>query len=277
MAVALPTSDAKPVDQLERLGRVALAAQGVLYGIVGLLAVQIARGDTGAKASQKGAIASLARQPYGRGLLVALAIGLVAHALWRLLLAIRGEPGPDEDGGSLAKRAANVGRFAIYASFTVAAVQVLRHEDGGGDGEAASRSTATVLGWPGGQAIVVAAGAAVVGAGIWNLWKGLSRKFVDHLDLHDLDPGPRRLVEVLGVVGYVARGLVFALVGGLVITAGFQRDPKESGGLDQALHDLAAADNGPLLLFGLAVGMVLFGAFRVLDGVFRKASDVTWA
>ena len=275
MTEALGKTDA--VDQLERLGRVALVAQGVLYGIVGLLAAQVARGDTGANASQKGAIASVSRQPFGRVLLIVLAVGLVAHALWRLLLAIRGEPGPD-DGGSLAKRAANVGRFVIYAGFTVAAVRVVTSSGGGGgSGETERRSTATVLTWPGGQALVVAAGAAVVGAGIWNAYKGVTRSFEEHLDLHGLDEQQRKVVRVLGVLGYLARGAVFALVGWFVISAGLQRDPKESGGLDQALHDLAATDHGPLLLFALAVGMVLFGSFRALDGVLRRTSDITWA
>lgn len=275
MTVAVGNTDA--VDHLERLGRVALAAQGVLYGIVGLLAVQIARGDTGTNASQKGAIASVSRQPFGRALLILLAIGLVAHALWRLLLAVRGEPGPD-DGGSLAKRAANGARFAIYAAFTLAAVRVLTDQGGGGgSGETERRSTATVLTWPGGQALVVAAGAAIIGAGLWNGYKGMTRSFEDHLDLHELDARQTKLVRALGVAGYLARAAVFTLVGWFVVTAGLQRDPEESGGIDQALHELAATDNGPLLLLALAIGMVLFGSFRILDGVFRRAADITWA
>ena len=274
MTVALGSTEA--VDHLERLGRVALAAQGVLYGIVGLLAVQVARGDDGATASQKGAIASVSRQPFGRGLLIVLAIGLAAHALWRLLLAIRGEPGPD-DGGSLAKRAANLGRFAIYAGFTVAAGRVLLHRESGSSGDTERRSTATVLTWPGGRVLVVGAGLIVVGVGLWNAHKAVTRAFVDHLDLHELDERQTGVVRTLGVAGYLARAAVFALVGWFVISAGLSQDPEESGGLDQALHDLAATSRGPLLLFALAVGMVLFGSFRVLDGILRKTADITWA
>src|SRR5688572_30631546 len=118
-----PRADAD--DVMVKVGRVALATQGVLYLIIGALVLDLARGDRGEEASQQGALEAAARQPFGRWLLVILLVGLVAHAGWRIALAIRGEPGSDDDGSSVLKRLANVGRAAIYVGLTIAALQIL--------------------------------------------------------------------------------------------------------------------------------------------------------
>lgn len=276
MTTMTKATGASTNQQVVRIGRLAIATQGVLYGAVGLLAVQVARGDKGAKASQKGAIESVVHQPYGRILLLVLLVGLVAHAIWRLVLAFRGEPGNDEDGKSLAKRAANFGRAAIYVSFSVLAVKILTQKQSSG-GNKQKESTAEVLSWPGGRWIVIAAGLAVIAAGLWNAKKGITRSFLDNLDLGSLDQSRRRGVEVLGSVGYIARAVAFALVGWFLLTAGRQGDAKETRGLDESLRELAETSHGPILLLILAVGMVLFGAYRVLDAILRRPSEISHA
>lgn len=276
MTTMTKVTGASTNQQVVRVGRVAIATQGVLYGAVGLLAVQVARGDSGAKASQTGAIETVVEQPFGRILLFILVVGLVAHATWRLVLAVRGEPGDDEDGKSLAKRAANAGRAAIYISFTVLAVKILTQKRSSG-GNKQKESTAEVLSWPGGRWIVIAAGLAVIAAGLWNAKKGITRSFLDHLDLGSLDQSRRRAVEVLGSVGYIARAVAFALVGWFLLTAGRQGDAKETRGLDESLRELAETSHGPVLLLILAVGMVLFGAYRVLDAILRRPSEISHA
>lgn len=261
---------------MERMGRVAIATQGVLYVVVGLLAAKVAGGDRGSDPSQRGALRSVAQQPYGRVLLLALAVGLVSYAVWRAVLAIRGDLGGDEDGASLAKRAGNAGRAVIYLSLTVAAVRLLRKQpEEGGDG--AQESTSTVLSLPAGKAIVVLAGLAVIGAGGWNIWRAVQRSFLDSLDTGRVDEQRRHTVELLGVAGYAARGAAFALVGWFLVTAGLQHDPSEARGLDGALLELVRQAYGPPLLALLALGLVLFGAFRVVDAVIRKPHEITHA
>ncbi len=133
-SVLAPAPAAELSDHAARAGRVALVTQGGLYLVVGLLALGVARGDRGDRPSQAGALESLARQPLGGLLLVVAALGLALHVGWRLWLAAVGEPGSDDDAGSLAKRAANVGRAAIYASFLLAAVRLLTKGTSGSDG-----------------------------------------------------------------------------------------------------------------------------------------------
>lgn len=278
MSTATATMPSKH-ETIVRLGRLAIATQGILYVVVGLLAVKVAAGDRGADASQKGAIQTVARQPYGKVLLVAVVLGVASHALWRLALAIRGEPG-DEDGTSAVKRAANLGRAAIYVSFSAAALGLLfgsGSSSSSGGSEREQKSTALVLSWPGGTLIVMAAGIAIIGAGVWNLRRAVTRSFLEKLDRSSIDQSKERTVEVLGIAGYAARGLAYGLIGWFLLNAGRQNDSSETEGLDGALSKLASTSYGPTALRILAVGFVLFGAFRVLDAILRRDSEIAWA
>lgn len=276
-------------DQVVRIGRVAIGTQGVLYGVVGLLAAQVAAGDRGTDASQRGALESVGRQPFGRALLVVSILGLAAHATWRLVLAVRGEPGDDEDSKSVAKRAANAGRVLLYVALTVVAVGLLTASErssgsgeqvgsgGGSGGSSEQELTARILAWPGGPWIVAGVGLAVIAAGVWNAKRGVTRSFIEALDLSSLDEPKRRIVESLGTAGYLARAVVFALVGWFLVTAGRQSDAQETRGLDAALHELADTSHGPVLLLVLAAGMVLFGIYRIADAALRRPSEITHA
>lgn len=262
----------------ELAGRIALATQGALYVVVGLLAGRVAMGDRGADPNQRGALESLARQPFGQVLLVVAMIGLAAYAGWRLWLAWAGEPGAGDDAKSAAKRAANVGRAAIYLSILGAAFRLLTKTDGGDSGEerdAAEQSTDTILSLPGGPWLVVLGGLVFVGVGLWNVRKAVTQSFSDDLDMGRIDLARRPTVCRFGTVGYLARGASFALIGWFLFNAGRQHDASEGRGLDDALQELATAPLGTWLLGAVAVGLVAFGAFRVFDGLLRRPDALT--
>ena len=259
---------------VEPVGRIGLASQGVLYAVVGLLALQVASGRQDDQADQHGAMAAVADQPFGRALLLVLAVGLAAHCLWRLLLAARGDGGED-DAGSVGKRLGHLGRAVLYGAFTVAAVRILMESgDAGGGGQQQRKATASVLGWPGGRAIVVVAGLVVIGTGLWHCRQLFTQSFEDNIDPARCSRSWRSVVVVLGSVGYTARGIVFAAAGVFLVQAALDDDPNRSGGLDNALKRLADTDYGPLVLRVVAVGLIVFGVFRVVDGLTRKRDSL---
>jgi hypothetical protein len=268
-------------DRVETMGRIALATQGLLYVIVGILALQVAFGDRGEEASQRGALEAVVRQPFGKALLAAVIVGLIAHLAWRVALAIRGEPGNDDDSKSVAKRLANVGRALIYGGLAVTAIRLFMDSGsssssgGGGGGGNEKAGTAKLLDLPAGTAIVVVLGLAIIATGVWNIVKGLGRKFEDDLELGSLDEKKRTSVVTAGTVGYAARGVAFGLVGVFLVRAGLTHDPDKTKGLDGALREVAEASYGPWLLALLAIGLILFGAYRALDGRYRKSSELT--
>jgi uncharacterized membrane protein YidH (DUF202 family) len=257
------------------LARTGLVAKGVSFGIVGLLAIKLALGDGGKATSRQGALQSLAQHSFGKVLLILLAVGFAAYALWRFVQAFaeREEGGDKEALKKWGKRAGYVGRGLIYAGLTFTAVKILV---GAGAGESqnqtARKTAATILGWPAGTWLVGIVGAAIVGAGLWNLYRGLSRKFEDRWRVHGMSAGARTWGGRVGVLGHVARAVVFALIGIFVVRAALDYDPKDAIGFDGALQKLAHASYGPYLLGLTAAGLICYGLFCFVDARYRDVS-----
>ncbi|MEU5765258.1 DUF1206 domain-containing protein [Streptomyces asoensis] len=246
------------------------AARGVIYLLVGLLALQIAFGDSGHEADRRGALAEIAEKPFGSVLLWALGIGLVGMALWRLSEAVFG--GVGADGRSAKKRLAALGRCAFY-SFVAYSVLAFAagSGDGGGSSDEQSRDvTARVLELPGGRWIVGAAGVGIAVAGLWIGARAVMRKYHKHLRLGEMSPRVRRLVDVTGVGGGAARGLVFAAAGVFAVRAAVEYQPDEAKGFDDTLRSFAGTPAGPGLLACVAAGLVLFGLFSFAMARWRK-------
>jgi hypothetical protein len=247
------------------LARVGLVAKGVSYGLVGVLAIALAAGHGGKATSRQGALQTLAHHGFGKVVLILLALGFAAYATWRFVQAFA------EDGW--AKRAGYVGRGLIYAGLTFSTVKLLVGAGGGGSQNAKAHHTAAkVLSWPGGTWLVGAAGAAFVGVGLWNLHRGLSRKFEDRWRTGEMSPAARTWGARAGTAGHVARGVVFGLIGVFVVRAALDYDPKQAVGLDGALQKLAHASYGPYLLGLTAAGLVCYGLYCLVDARYRDVS-----
>ncbi|AJP00456.1 membrane protein [Streptomyces cyaneogriseus subsp. noncyanogenus] len=260
----------------EGAARAGLAARGVIYLLVGMLALQIAFGEGRRQADRGGALAELADRPFGAVLLWALGIGLVGMALWRLSEALFGAVGPD--GRKAKKRLASAARCVFY-TFVAYSVLAFAANPGGGTGGGAgggssdrqSRDvTARVLEVPAGQWAVGAAGAVIVIAGVVIGVQALRRSFHRKLKPGELSPWARRLVDVTGVGGGVARGLVFAAAGVFAVRAAIDYRPDEAKGLDDTLRSFAGTPLGPWLLVCVALGLVLFGVFSFALARWRR-------
>jgi hypothetical protein len=256
------------------LARAGLVAKGLSFGLVGVLALKLALGDGGKATSRTGALQQLAHDSFGKVALIALAFGFAAYALWRFVEAFA-ERADGKDGAAKAwaTRAGYVGRGLIYAGLTYSTVRILSGSGGGQSQDAkAHQSTAVVLAWPGGRWIVGSAGVVVAGVGLWNLYRGLSHKFEDKWRVGRLSPSVRRWGGRAGVVGHVARFVVFGLIGIFLTKAAVDYRPKDAIGLDGALQKLAHASYGPWLLGLTAVGLVAYGIYCLVDACLRDVS-----
>jgi Domain of Unknown Function (DUF1206) len=260
------------------LARTGLVAKGVSYGIVGILAIKLALGDGGHATSRAGALQSLAGQAFGKVMLALLALGFAAYAIWRFVQAVA-EPVDAGDGETKGtakkwgKRAGYVGRGLIYAGLTASTVKILLGS-GGGQSQTgkAHKTTAMVLSWPAGTWLVGIAGAVIVGMGLWNLYRGVARKFEDRWRTGEMGEQARKWGARAGLVGHVARAVVFSLIGIFLVRAAIDYNPKDAIGLDGALRKLAHAGYGPYLLGLTAAGLVAYGLYCLVDARYRDVS-----
>jgi uncharacterized protein DUF1206 len=239
----------------EPLARVGLTAKGVSYGLVGALALKLALGDGGAATSNQGAMQHLAGTSFGTIVLVLLAIGLAAYAVWRLIQAWKGT-----------ERFVNAARFVIYGALTYSAVRILTGSGQESQNQSAHKTTAAVLGWPGGPWIVGIAGAILIGIGLYQLYMGVSRKFEEKWR------GQSDLGNVVGVVGHIARFVVLALMGAFALKAAVDYNPQKAVGLDGALQKLANESYGSFLLGLTAAGLLAYAVFCFVDARYRDPS-----
>jgi uncharacterized protein DUF1206 len=259
------------------LARTGLVAKGISYGLVGALAIKLAIGDGGKATSRQGALAQLAQHSFGKFVLIALAAGFAAYALWRFIQAYAERP-DSEDGPAKVwgKRAGYVGRGLIYAGLTYSTIRILAGSGGNQSQDAkAHHSTAVVLAWPAGTWLVGLAGLVLIGVALWNLYRGVSRKFEDKWRLGTRTPGVRKWGSRAGLVGHVARFVVFGLIGVFLVKAAIDYRPKDAIGLDGALQKLVHASYGPWLLGLTAAGLIAYGIYGLVDARLRDVSANT--
>jgi len=254
---------------LEGLARVGLVALGVVYLLIGWLALQIAWGGTsGGSADKSGALSTVADQPFGKILLWLVAIGMVALALWQASEAIWGYHNRAGKKRFL-KQVSSGGTAAVYAALGVSAALVAVGE-GSLRTQSPQEATSGVLAWPGGQVIVVVTGLVIIGVGVAGVVKGVKKSFAEEIDTSSLSPTIRTAVAVLGQVGYIARGMALGVVGGLLGYAALTFDAQQAKGLDGAMRTILEQPFGRFLLTAVAVGFASFGVFALLQARYRR-------
>jgi uncharacterized protein DUF1206 len=253
---------------VEPLGRMGLVAKAVLYAVIGILAIQVARGGREESPDRRGALRAIAEQPFGKGLLVLLAIGLAGYALWRLAQAILDRDVEGEGPKGLAKRAgafAKAGWYAILCGLTVSTL--VGHGSGSGNEQ---QTTAGVFERPFGRYIVYAAGIAFVAAAAFNGWRAITCKFNEQLKTGEMGEAEEKAATGIGILGHLARMVVFGLVGAFLIKAAWEYDPKQARGLDGALLELSRQPYGEVLLGAVAVGLLAYAAYCLVQARYRR-------
>jgi hypothetical protein len=260
-------------DALEKLARVGLIAYGIVHLLIAWLALQLAWGGGGGEADQSGALSTLASQPFGKPLLWVLAIGLLALAVWQLAELFRQVPRLKSTGDAKKKAVTgsvkSVSKAVVYL---VLAVTAIKFAVGSGQSSSSQQqqTVAGVFGWPAGRFLVGVAALVLIGVGAYHVRKGLTKHFLKEIDTAQASAGQRRTIERLGQIGYPAKGIALALVGGLLGWAAITFDPAKASGLDGAMRTLLDAPFGKVLLTLVAVGIAAFGVFAFFRARFPE-------
>ena len=251
----------------EGLSRAGFVARALIYGIIGILALKLALGHGGTLTNQKGALRTVAHQPFGRLLLTVVAIGLGGYALWRLVRAALGR-GPEGSDSGL-DRVAALGSGIAYGLLCIIAVELLTGSSGGGS-SSPKKAAAGVLGWPAGQWIVGIAGAAAIGIGCYQGYRAVTKDFLDDSKTEEMSPPVKKAVTALGTVGHLARMVVFGLVGIFLIKAAVDFNPRAAVGIDGALAQIVQRPYGAPALAIVSAGLIAFALYSLSDARYRR-------
>jgi hypothetical protein len=255
--------DSPPAHVLARAG---LTARGVIYLLIGWVTVLVALGRSSREADPQGALQLLASKPYGLASLWLLAAGFAAYALWRLSEAVFGVTGEPAGAGPRLK---SVAQAVMYAGLAYLTFKVIS-----GTGRSQSRQqqdmTATAMQHTDGRWLVGIAGLIVLVIGLALVVQAVFRTFMKYLQTSQMGPRTRRVVELTGVIGTSARGLVLTLAGALVVDAAITHKPSQSGGIDKALLTLRNQPRGEFLMILAALGLAVFGMYGLCEARWRR-------
>jgi hypothetical protein len=250
---------------LEALARAGLVAYGLLHLLIAWLAVRLAGGVGGADADQTGALQTVADGPGGRVFLWAIGLGLLALALWQageVLLWWRGLFDPRHRLRTALVCARCLAKAAVYAALGVTGLLFAAGAGYQAD-ERLRDLTDDALKIPGGTLAVEAVAVAVLAVGLYTLSRGLTGGFMRDIDLPAAPDRWEPVIEVVGRIGYLAKGVAFGLVGVLLWRAAHSADVSTATGLDGAMTAMAGVDAGPWLLGAVAAGFAAFGLYAL--------------
>jgi len=248
---------------IERLARLGYAARGVVYLLVGYLAMRAALSPAeGGPTDQKGALQLLDNGGAGPVVLAVVAVGLVGFALWRVVQALVADPREEKGGRLTVQRIYHGISGLLHLALAVEAGRLAMQKPGGGGGDEARHWTAVAMEQSWGRYAVMAAGAILIGVALKELIGAFAADFAKRVHVHDLDAGPRRQVERLGRFGTAARGVAFGISGWFVLQAGLEYDASEARGLGGVLSTLREQSYGQVLLGAMALGLIGFGVWQ---------------
>jgi Domain of Unknown Function (DUF1206) len=248
------------------LARAGLTARGVIYILTGWVAVLVALGHSANEPDQSGALQLLVGKSYGLVTLWVLGIGFAGYALWRLSEAAFGVTGDRPGAGPRLK---SLARAVIYAGLSYLTFSIIA-------GKHASQArkqqdiTATAMQHPAGRVLVGIVGLVIIICGLILVVEGAKKKFMKYLRTAEMRPRTRKVVKYLGMIGTIARGVVFALAGVLVVDAAVTHKAAESGGIDKALLTLRDQPFGEFLMLAAALGLMVFGVYGLCEARWRQ-------
>ncbi len=256
---------------LQTWARLGYAARGVLYGLIGFLAIQLALTGQGKITDQTGALGTLAAQPSGRILLTIIVIGLAGYAAYCFLRAI---VDPFDKGTSGKGIIIRIGYFVTgvtYVLLVLPASNMIRGgAQSGGGSQKMQGFAADILTQPWGPFAVGLVGVFLMGLGVYEIYFGYKEGFARNFEHYRMSASQRTWAMRMGKFGYMALGVVVGIMGFLALLAATTLDPSKVGGMDGALAFLIHQPYGPVLLAIVAAGLIAYAIYSLMGALWFR-------
>jgi hypothetical protein len=244
---------------LEFLERCGYVIRGVLYAVIGGLALGLSLGIGGAATDQSGSVAILSEGPAGKLFLFAIVIGLGAYSIWGFVRAIFDPLRRGRDASGIAERLGFVWSGTAYAAIAIFALHLLAGSGSTAAHDATQSTIAKVLALPAGQLLATAIGVVTIGVGLGQFVDAYRAIFKQDLKRTEMNRAEKRTVDMLGRFGYFSRGVTFTLVGWFAFQAGLHHDSSQVHGFSGVFLFLLGQPFGRLLLGVVALGFIALG------------------
>jgi large-conductance mechanosensitive channel len=254
---------------MEALTRLGYGVRGLIYVTMGLLAFNVALGKGGAPVDQQAAINAIGSQPAGMFLLWAVLLGLISYSLWGIIRAVLDPLQKGNDMKGLIERA---GFLFSAASYAILILPTYRTVTGAGQSAsgAQQQSMTSIMSMSWGPIVIGILGLIVIAAGVYQIMQGINASFDRQFQTYAMNATEIRLATQLGRFGTATRGVIFALIGGLMCLAATQSNPNQPVGLDAALATLLKQPYGVFLLGVVAFGLIAFGVYSMLSAAWFR-------
>lgn len=247
-------------------------AKGVVYALIGGLAVAAVIQGAQNPQGMKDVIRWLQDQPFGQILLVLMAVGLLSYCAWRWIKAIDDPGNEGSDAKGIAKRTAYAASGTVYGVLSVFTISLLTSGGGGGGGTSKQDMLGQILSEPWGQWIVGIIGLVIIGTGVYQLIRGLKEKYMEDLRTNRMDHKEEEAYRNFGKAGHIARAVVYGIIGYFIIRVAMSNNPGQFRGLEGALEYLGGQAFGTILLGIVALGLMLYGAFMFAKAKYHRVA-----
>jgi hypothetical protein len=255
---------------MEALTRLGYGVRGLIYITMGLLAFGVALGKGGAPVDQQAAINAIGKQPAGMFLLWAILLGLISYSIWGIIRAVLDPLHKGSEMKGLVERAGFLFSAVSYAILIIPTYRTITGAGQNASGAQSQQSMTSIMSMFWGPLAIGIAGLVVIAAGVYQIIQGINASFDRQFQTYAMNAQEIKLATQLGRFGTATRGVIFALIGGLICLAAYQSNPNQPVGLDAALTALLKQPYGVWLLAIVALGLMAFGVYSMLSAAWFR-------
>lgn len=256
-----------PPQWVENFAKVGLTAKGIVYCLVGILAFMAAF-ELGGKSTQgtdrSSVFQFILEQPFGKILLGIVALGLLCYVIWRFIQAIQDTDREGSDAKGIFKRLRYAFSGLVYGALAFMAAKMALGNGGGGGGDSRQTLASKLLEQPFGQWLVGIVAVGTIIAGLYQIYYGYSEKYKKQIRSTGLKSDIEDKMIRAGMAGFIARGIVWLVIGYMFLQAALHSNSQEAGGSSKAFAFLEEASYGSYLLGAVALGLICYGVFMFM-------------